>query len=151
MNTHKEIISKCYSIIRSEGLIHDKMQMICNLLAEYFDNYDWVGFYLSDIKKRNLHLGPFYGESTEHKLIPYGRGVCGQVAEAKTTILINDITREKNYISCNINVKSEIVVPIIKNSVVIGQIDVDSYKLNAFNDKDQKLLEEICIELSNYL
>ena len=91
-----------------------------------------------------MDLVAFSGKKTEHKQIPFGKGICGQVAISDKTLIIPDVKAEKNYISCDINVKSEIVVPIIINGSNIGQIDVDSNTINAFSIKDKIFLEEIC-------
>ena len=102
--------------------------------------------------KFKLKLVAFSGDETEHTIIPFGRGVCGQVANSNKPLIVPDVKSEKNYISCNINVKSEIVVPILKNNINIGQIDVDSNTINAFSDIDKIFLEEICELVSkNYV
>ena len=151
MSLYAEILSQSLLIIHSKDSVRDKMQAICDLLDARLAHYDWAGFYLSDLEKRMLHLGPYTGEATEHATIAYGKGICGQAAQAEKTFLIDDVTAEKNYIACSIHVKSEIVVPIIKNGIVVGQIDIDSNKAAAFTHNDQQLLEEICVELATYI
>ena len=151
MINYNDIWSECEIIIHSQVTLNEKMQAICDLLGSHMPSYDWVGFYLSDVKNKKLHLGPFYGEPTEHTSISYGKGVCGQVAEAQKTFVIDDVAEEKNYIACSIHVKSEIVVPIIKNQIVVGQIDIDSHTPAAFKQEDQQLLEKICRELAIYI
>ena len=129
-----------------------KMFKICDLIRNSLKKYDWVGFYFSDIVNKQLKLVAFSGDETEHTIIPFGRGVCGQVANSNKPLIVPDVKSEKNYISCNINVKSEIVVPILKNNINIGQIDVDSNTINAFSDIDKIFLEEICELVSkNYV
>jgi len=151
MSLYKDILKEAQDIIQSESSAKDKMQSICVLLEDQIEHYDWVGFYLSDIENRMLHLGPYTGEETDHSTIPYGKGVCGQAAESEKTFLIDDISAESNYIACSIHVKSEIVVPIFREGIVVGQIDIDSDKLAAFTAADQELLETICAELSPYI
>ena len=151
MSNYKDIWFQCETIIYSEVTLKEKMQAICNLLGSQMPAYDWVGFYLSDVKNKKLYLGPFYGEPTEHTSISYGKGVCGQVAEAQKTLVIDDVAEEKNYIACSIHVKSEIVVPIIKNEIVVGQIDIDSHTPAAFKQEDQQMLEKICLEIAIYI
>src|SRR5690606_40132142 len=80
--------------------------------------------------------------------IQFGKGICGQVAESNETFLVDDVTAQDNYISCNIDVKSEIVVPIIVNGINIGQIDIDSNTASAFTSEDQKLLEWLTDEIA---
>ena len=151
MSLYADILRQSHLIIHSKDSATDKMQAICDMLDARLEHYDWTGFYLSDIEKRRLDLGPYTGEATEHATISYGKGICGQAAEAEKTFLIDDVTAEKNYIACSIHVKSEIVVPIIKSGIVVGQIDIDSHKPAAFTDNDQQLLEEICAELATYI
>ena len=151
MSNYKDIWSQCETIIQSQAALKEKMQAICDFLGSYMPVYDWVGFYLSDVKNKKLHLGPFYGEPTEHTSISYGKGICGQAAAAQKTYVIDDVAEEKNYIACSVHVKSEIVVPIIKNQIVVGQIDIDSHTPAAFKQEDQQLLEQICHELVTYI
>lgn len=135
-------------IIKSDKTINERLQEICNLLRLNVAHYDWVGFYFADANNKELHLGPFAGLPTEHTMIQFGKGICGQVAESNETFLVNNVSEQDNYISCNIDVKSEIVVPIIVNGINIGQIDIDSNKLNAFSTEDQELLQWLTDEIA---
>jgi GAF domain-containing protein len=136
---------KNIKIILSENIVLEKKLLkICHEIKNNFTKYDWVGFYFSDSINKKLNLVAFSGKKTEHNQIPFGKGVCGQVAISNKTLVIPNIKAEKNYISCNINVKSEIVVPIIINGSNIGQIDVDSNTINAFSNEDKIFLEEVC-------
>ena len=119
------------------------LEKICCLLKEKIDCYDWVGFYFLDEDKKKLILRCFAGKPTEHKEIPIGKGICGQVAKTSKTLIIDDVSKEKNYISCDIDVRSEIVVPIFVNRKNIGQIDVDSKLINAFDKIDENFLKQI--------
>ena len=151
MSLYKDILKEALDIIQSESSAKDKMQIICDLLEDQIEHYDWVGFYLSDVERRLLHLGPYTGEKTDHTTIPYGKGICGQAAETEKTFLIDDVSAESNYISCSIHINSEIVVPIKKEGIVVGHIDIDSDKVAAFTAADQELLENICAELAPYI
>lgn len=122
----------------------EKLRKVCELLARNVDYYDWVGFYLVDEAKGNeLVLGPFVGEPTEHVRIPFGRGVCGRAAVELKTIIVQDVTRETNYLACSPLVKSEIVVPIFKQGKFVGELDIDSHELAPFTDEDRKFLEKV--------
>ena len=140
----KLIIKKIKSILSNRDDWGEKLFKICDLIKNSIKKYDWVGFYFSDLINKNLKLIAFSGSKTEHTIIPFGRGVCGQVANSNKPLIIPDVKSEKNYISCNINVKSEIVVPILIDNINIGQIDVDSNTINAFSNMDKIFLEEIC-------
>ena len=122
----------------------DKLKAICRLLIDEIPYYDWVGFYLVDAtKEKELLLGPFEGEPTEHVRIPFGRGICGQAAEMKTTFIVQDVSKETNYLSCSPKVKSEIVVPIFKNGEIVGELDVDSRILSPFTEDDKAFLAKL--------
>ena len=136
------------NILSTDKNINERLQEICNTLQSKIEHYDWVGFYFTDAHKKELHLGPFAGLPTDHTTIPFGKGICGQVAESNSTFLVDDVTAQNNYISCNINVKSEIVVPIFVNDINIGQIDIDSNTASAFTNKDQELLEWLTDEIA---
>lgn len=135
-------------IIHSQSNRVEKLKAIGQLLKDNIDYYDWVGFYLADSAKKELLLGPYFGEPTEHTRIPFGKGICGQAAEKKETFLIKDVSQETNYLSCSPKVKSEIVVPIFKNGEIVGQIDIDSHTISPFNQEDQRFLEDISNELA---
>lgn len=96
-------------------------------------------------------LGPYEGAETEHVEIPFGRGICGQVAVSNETFCVPDVNEQDNYLSCSIETKSEIVVPIIKKGENIGQIDIDSHTINPFNEENIKMLEWLCAELAEIL
>ncbi len=151
MREYAEIEALCMQIICSAISVQEKMQLLCELLDKELMHYNWTGFYMADIEKKLLHLGPYIGEATDHTTIPFGKGICGQAAETEKTFLIDDVSAESNYISCNIFVKSEIVVPIISEGVVLGQIDIDSNTASAFKQEDQDLLENICKALAPYI
>jgi L-methionine (R)-S-oxide reductase len=126
----------------------EKLLAVCNMLAREVEYFDWVGFYIANRAKRELILGPFVGARTEHVRIPFGRGICGQVAEQLTTIAVADISCESNYLSCNVNVRSEIVVPIFKKGQFVAELDIDSHVENPFSAKDKAELESLCRKLA---
>ena len=141
---HQILQAKCIGIIGKDLSLKIRMKEICSLLHKEVGHYDWIGFYLKNGEKDELILGPFVGKETEHKLIPYGSGVCGRAAVEERTILIEDVSKEENYLACNLSTKSELVVPIIKNGVFIAQLDVDSNELSAFTIRDKILIQAIC-------
>jgi L-methionine (R)-S-oxide reductase len=120
------------------------LQATCALLAERVAHYDWVGYYLVDPESpRELFLGPYVGEPTEHGRIPFGRGICGQAAETEETFIVQDVTAESNYLSCSLSVRSEIVVPVFHEGRIVGEIDIDSHALAPFTEEDRALLERV--------
>ncbi len=128
-----------------------KLQQICDYLKEEISYYDWVGFYFKNGDKEELKLAQFAGEPTEHTIIPFGKGICGQVAVSNENFVVQDVSAQENYISCGWKVKSEIVIPIFVNNENVGQIDIDSHTLNPFTKKDEEILEYICKEISRFL
>jgi len=126
----------------------EKLQQICNLLKHRVEHYNWVGFYFKNGNKNELKLGPFAGKPTEHIIIPFGKGICGQVAVSNENYIVQDVTEQDNYISCGFEVKSEIVIPIFVNSKNIGQLDIDSHNIAPFTKADEKFLEFVCLEVA---
>jgi L-methionine (R)-S-oxide reductase len=124
-------------------LIKDRMQAVCDLLQANVDTYDWVGFYMAHETEPTLHLWNQAGEPTDHTVIPFGKGICGQVAVSNSNFVVDDVHAQDNYIACSIHVKSEIVIPMFKKGKNIGQIDIDSNTPNAFNEEDERFLEWI--------
>lgn len=122
----------------------DSLQAICDFLKKEIKYYNWVGFYFMNDEDQMLHIGPYAGAETEHTQIPYGKGICGQVAVSGKTFTVQDVKEQDNYIACSIETKAEIVVPIKREGKVIGQIDIDSHYAEPFTEEDEKLLEQIC-------
>ena len=120
----------------------DILEESIDLLYKMFEKYNWIGIYI--IKNNYLLLGPWRGEqATEHIRIPVGKGVCGSAAKTGKTEIVNDVNNDKRYLSCFVSTKSEIVVPIKKNNVIIGEIDIDSDCLGSFDSMDELLLDKI--------
>ena len=132
------------TIIASKNTKNEKLQAICDYLENEISYYDWVGFYFKNGDKNELKLAEFTGEPTEHIIIPFGKGICGQVAVSNENFVVQDVSEQDNYISCGWKVKSEIVIPIFVNNQNIGQIDIDSHTANTFTKKDEQLLEYVC-------
>lgn len=135
-------------IVLSDKTKGEKLQAICDFLEGQIDYYDWVGFYFKNGDKEELKLAEFTGEPTEHTIIPFGKGICGQVAVSNENFVVQDVSEQDNYISCGWKVKSEIVIPIFVNEENIGQIDIDSHTINPFTDQDEELLEFTCQQVS---
>lgn len=125
----------------------DVLKNTCQLLFDCVKHFNWVGFYKMNNDKNVLKLGPYVGASTDHTEIPYGRGICGQVAISGKTFIVPDVEQEDNYLSCSIETKAEIVIPIYHQNQLIGQLDIDSHYINPFTKKDHELLNEICSKL----
>lgn len=121
----------------------EKLLAICTLLNAEIPHYNWVGFYFANHQNKTLHLGPYIGAPTDHTVIPFGKGICGQVAESNQNFVVPDVAAQDNYIACSFTVKSEIVVPLFVNGENIGQIDIDSHELDPFTKDDERFLEYV--------
>lgn len=131
-------------IIENNNLdVDSRLKNICSVLQENISYYNWVGFYFANHDTKTLHLGPYVGAPTDHTVIPFGKGICGQVAQSNKNFVVPDVSVQDNYIACSITVKSEIVVPIFVNEKNIGQIDIDSHVINPFTKNDEIFLEFI--------
>ncbi|WP_086475964.1 MULTISPECIES: GAF domain-containing protein [Arenibacter] len=132
----------------SDNDIQAKLQAVCTLLKDSVPYYDWVGFYFRNGTKEELILGPYAGEPTDHTVIPFGKGICGQVAVSNQNFVVPDVKAQDNYIACSLTVKSEIVVPLFVDGENIGQIDIDSNTLDPFTEEDERFLEFVNQEVS---
>ena len=126
----------------------EKLLKICQLLSDSIDYYNWVGFYFANPETQTLHLGPYVGAETDHVVIPFGKGICGQVAVSNANFVVPDVAAQDNYIACSFTVKSEIVVPLFVNGENIGQIDIDSHVLDPFTKADERFLEFVNEEIA---
>ncbi len=138
-------------ILEKELPVDNRLQEMCELLKAGIPHYDWVGFYFRNGDKEELKLGPFAGEPTEHTIIPFGKGICGQVALSNQNFVVPDVSAQDNYIACSLTVKSEIVVPLFKNGENIGQIDIDSKSIDPFTKADEDFLEFVNAEVAKIL
>ena len=146
-----DLKSKVSELIEKSCTTEDTLLYICELLKSNVPHYDWVGFYFRNGQKKELILGPYAGTPTEHTTIPFGKGICGQVAVSNQNFVVPDVQAQDNYIACSLTVKSEIVIPIFVNGENIGQIDIDSKTLNPFKKADEVFLEFICTKVASML
>ena len=130
---------------------NERLEKVCKLLKENVSYYDWVGFYFRNGDKEELKLGPYAGAPTDHTIIPFGKGICGQVAVSNKNFVVPDVKAQDNYIACSITVKSEIVIPLFKDGVNIGQIDIDSNTIDPFSSADEEFLEFVNKEVAKIL
>ncbi|WP_028891209.1 GAF domain-containing protein [Tenacibaculum sp. 47A_GOM-205m] len=147
----QELKNNIDTIANNTSSKEEKLQQICDYLASEIAYYDWVGFYFRNGNKKELKLAQFNGEPTEHTIIPFGKGICGQVAVSNENFVVQDVNQQDNYISCGWKVKSEIVIPIFVNGENIGQIDIDSHTVNPFTSNDEALLEYVCERVASFI
>jgi len=147
-----QIQSKVTTILANDSeSTEQRMTEICELLQTSIGYYDWVGFYFANEEAQTLHLKAFAGEPTDHLIIPFGKGICGQVAVSNENFVVSDVTVQNNYIACSMYVKAEIVIPLFKNGKNIGQIDIDSHLADPFSREDERFLEFVCEKVAKML
>ena len=138
-------------ISNTKETVDERLLKLCQLLQTNIHYYNWVGFYFRNGKKEELKLGPYVGKSTEHTIIPFGKGICGQVAVSNKNFVVPDVSAQDNYIACSLTVKAEIVIPIFVNGENIGQIDIDSNTADPFTEADERFLEFVCKQVATIL
>lgn len=133
--------------IREASGPFEAQESVCGILFEELDHYSWVGIYQVDGDELELTAwaGP---EETEHTRIKIGEGVCGAAAESGETEIVPDVSSDERFIACFPSTRSEIVVPILREGEVVGEIDVDSDDLDAFDERDVRLLEWLAVRLA---
>ncbi len=141
----QNLLEKLKGVLEEDGL-----DEVCRTLYDNKEHYDWVGIYFVEDGEK-LVLEPFKGKKTIHTEIPFGSGVCGRVAMEGKTIIVDDVCKENEYLSCSPHVKSEIVVPIYKENEFVAEIDIDSNTENAFSEEDKILLENIAVMIGSVI
>ena len=146
-----ELKKRLSVILESPQDTNVKLLKVCQLLDREISYYNWTGFYFKNGDKDELVLGSYVGAVTDHVIIPYGKGICGQVAVSGETFVVPDVHAQDNYLSCSIDTKAEIVVPIFKDGENIGQIDIDSHSIDPFTKDDEEMLKWLCGEVAKIL
>lgn len=145
--TYEEIRRLLSSICREASGPVEARESICDVLFQDLEHYSWVGIYMVDGDE--LELAAWAGpEETEHTRIRIGEGICGLAAETGETELVPDVRENDRFIACFPSTRSEIVVPIMRGGEVLGEIDVDSDFLDAFDERDVRLLEWTAAKLA---
>lgn len=142
----RQVLSKLdSSIAAAEGL--PAREAVVKFLNTSVPTYSWVGIYL--VQGQDLVLDAWSGPAaTVHTRIPIGKGVCGFAAKAGRTEIVSDVGKDSRYLECFTSTRAEIVVPIINEGIVIGEIDIDSDQLDAFSSLDRELLEAVARKLA---
>ena len=146
MSSHDDLLREITRQIQAERDPERAMAVAVATLKRRMPDYSWVGIYLLD--GNELVLGPFAGKPSPHTRIPLGRGICGAAASEKATIVVDDVNADPRYLACSVETKSEIVVPIMAGSDVLGEIDIDSDRPAAFGEADKTLLEAVAALLA---
>jgi L-methionine (R)-S-oxide reductase len=127
----------------------DILRRVVDLLHERFEAYSWIGIYF--VEGDELVLGPWRGpQATEHVRIPVGQGICGAAAASGRTEIVDDVNADDRYLSCFLSTRSEIVVPIVYDTLVVAEIDIDSDQPAAFGEDDREFLERVAAAISEH-
>ena len=136
----KQFLAK-YNTIGVDAKMASLVSIIFNEIKDFF----FVGFYV--VKQDFLEIGPYMSTILATPIIAKGKGVCGTCWEEGKVQVVDDVRECKNYIACDEDTKSEIVLPLIKNGEVIAVLDIDSVEVGRFKEHDieslKKLLEMI--------
>jgi len=145
---YKLVLQHTEFLINKHEPVITGLSNICALLKQTFEKISWVGFYF--FENEVLYLGPFQGKVACTQ-IPIDKGVCGAAATSLKTVIVPDVEKFEGHIACDSGSRSEIVVPILFNGKLFAVLDLDSYKLSAYNDTDKKYLEKLAHLISENL
>jgi L-methionine (R)-S-oxide reductase len=148
----KELLQELQTIARTATTAQAVMEQMAKLLHEKMARYNWVGFYLVDPSDPNyLVVGPFVGSFTPHARIPLGSGLCGAAASSGQVVVVQDVTKDPQYLAGSSLVKSEIVVPIFAKKKLAGELDIESYFADSFPKSEQEFIEACANVVAEYL
>ena len=126
------------------------LDFVAGHLRDTFPHYTWVGVYRLD--GDTLSLAAWKGaQATEHTRIPIGQGICGLAARTRETVVVPDVSTDTRYVACFPSTRSEIVVPLLADDRVYGEIDIDSDAPDAFTPQDRQFLEVVADDLARYM
>jgi GAF domain-containing protein len=138
------LVRQVASVLEGERSLVANASQFSALVYDTLADLNWAGFYLTVPSKngngQDLLVGPFQGKPACAR-IPFGRGVCGTTAVERRTIVVPDVHAFPGHIACDSASASEIVIPLVKDGVVLGVFDIDSPVLDRFSDEDRIGLE----------
>ncbi len=118
------------------------LERLAAALQSGFPHYTGVYFYWLK-GDAMLELVAYHGRPTEHERIPVGQGICGRAAREGRTVVVDDVNADPAYLACSLETRSEIVVPVVRDGRVLGEIDIDSDVPAAFTAGDREFLEKL--------
>ncbi len=146
-DVHAAALAEIGEIIDRESEVDEIVRQTVEVLHDRIEHYAWVGIYF--VEESDLVLGPWRGPAaTEHVRIPVGQGVCGAAAASGRTEIVDDVNADPRYLACFLSTRSEIVVPVRYDDIVVAEIDIDSDEPAAFGDGDREFLEQVAELLS---
>jgi len=152
MPAHEQLLQEFQNLAATARNADILMQAIAKRLHETLPRYNWVGFYLVDPADAGILLiGPYIGSFTPNVRIPLNTGLCGAAASTGQTVVVDDVSKDKRYLSGSSLVKSEIVVPIFVEKELKGELDVESYFNGTFTKAEQNFVEACAGVVAKYL
>ena len=147
LDTYRSALEAVDRVVNRESEADEVLRGVVELLHDRFEHYSWVGIYL--VEGDELVLGPWKGaQATEHVRIPVGQGICGAAAASGRTEVVDDVASDDRYLACFPSTRSEIVVPIVYEGRIVGEIDIDSDAPAAFGEADRVYLERVAVLIS---
>ncbi len=138
--------------MRDQGYLSDALlRLAVRRIKQSDDNFDWVGVYLLNAEAKELWLHNYVGTPTEHARIPVGSGVCGTAVAEKANQIIPDVSKVENYLACDPDVQSELVVLIRAGDEIFGQFDLDSEELGAFKPEHEEQVQYVADKLAEQI
>ncbi|HEY5029440.1 MAG TPA: GAF domain-containing protein [Candidatus Angelobacter sp.] len=152
MSKHKELLKDFGYVAQSARTVDALMDAIVQRLHDTMTRYNWVGFYLVDKSRPgSLLLGPHVGSFEPHENVSLDKGLCGDAASTRKTVVVNNAADDSRYKASSALVKSEIVVPVFVQNALYGEIDINSYFANTFTFEEQQFVEACAELVCNYL
>lgn len=147
--SYDDVAARLEKIIHSGSQRKPILEFVCRELRK-IPHFTWCGVYM--VEGPELVLSAWSGPSaTQHSRIPVGEGICGAAITARAAVLVPDVSKDPRYLQCFLNTRAELVVPIMKDGGPIGEIDVDSDRLDAFTATDTEFVGWVAGELAGIL
>lgn len=140
MNESSELLQQAQALLSGQRDRIANAANLSSLLFHALNDVNWVGFYFS--RGDHLMVGPFQGKPACVR-IPLGQGVCGTAAATRQVQRVADVHTFDGHIACDVNSRSEIVLPLMLHGEVIGVLDLDSPLPDRFSETDETLLRQI--------
>jgi L-methionine (R)-S-oxide reductase len=148
----RKLLEDVQGYAKMAATTHALMEYVAKHLHEKMTRYNWTGFYLVDPADSGfLIVGPYAGSFTPNTRIPLSKGLCGLAATSGKVVVVQDVTKDPNYLAGSSMVKSEIVVPIFAKKKLAGELDVESYFAETFTKREQEFIETCANVVAKYM
>jgi GAF domain-containing protein len=143
-----ELVAHVERLIAEQVELATILETAVHELHQTSPRFDWTGIY--ELFPDNvLRLGPFVGAPTDHVFIGVGKGVCGTAVAERRNINVPDVREVENYLACDANTRSELVVLIRAGETIFAQIDIDSHRIAAFDEQTVRDVERVAAVLAD--